>query len=277
MNGAPLLEVEDLRVAFHGAGERVEAVRGLSFALSAGEILGVVGESGSGKSATALALLGLLPKRVGALEARHVVFEGRDLTKLDEAQWNSLRGRRIALVPQDPMAALNPTLTIERQFWLIQRRTLADRAAARAKARDMLARMGLPEPERMLASYPFQLSGGQRQRVLIAAALINGPALLIADEPTTALDVTVQAEILALIEREARERMLGVIFITHSLGVAWRLCDRILVMRAGAMVECGAARDVLGAPREAYTRALIAALPGASPPRTRLAVAEAPP
>jgi ABC-type dipeptide/oligopeptide/nickel transport system ATPase component len=271
---APLLGVEGLCVEFQSGRTWMRAVDGVSFSIAPGEILGCVGESGSGKSATAAALLGLLPRRVGRVAAGAIRFAGRDLTRLREEDWLSLRGREIALVPQDPTSSLNPTMRIGRHMWLAQRGV--DKRDSLAHAVRSLARMGFAEPDAALRAYPFQLSGGQRQRVLLAMALLARPKLLIADEPTTALDVTVQAEILALIETMAREDGLSVLFITHNLGVAWRLCDRIMVMRAGRIVEAGPTRDILTAPQADYTRALIAAVPGAAPPRTRLTALRTP-
>jgi ABC-type dipeptide/oligopeptide/nickel transport system ATPase component len=265
---APLLDVEGLCVEFQSGRVWTRAVDGVSLSIAPGEILGCVGESGSGKSATASALLGLLPRRVGRVAAGAIRFGGRDLTGLSEENWLGLRGREIALVPQDPTASLNPTMRSGRHMWLAQRGT--EKREAMARAVQSLARMGFAAPDVALRAYPFQLSGGQRQRALLAMALLARPKLLIADEPTTALDVTVQAEILALIETMAREDGLGVLFITHNLGVSWRLCDRLMVMRAGRVVEAGLTQDILSAPQADYTRALIAAVPGAAPPRTRL-------
>lgn len=265
---APLVDVQGLCVEFRSGRGWMRAVDGVSFQIGAGEILGCVGESGSGKSATASALLGLLPRRVGRIPSGAIRFGDRDLTQLDEKGWLGLRGKEIALVPQDPMSALNPTMRIARHLHLAQRGL--DRREASARAAQSLARMGFDDPDAALRAYPFQLSGGQRQRVLLAMALLAQPKLLIADEPTTALDVTVQAEILSLIETAAQADGMSVLFITHNLGVAWRICDRIMVMRAGQIVEAGSANQVLSTPRADYTRALIASVPGAAPPRTRL-------
>ncbi|MDX2238705.1 MAG: ABC transporter ATP-binding protein [Hyphomonadaceae bacterium] len=271
---APLLQVADLRVAFRSGQSWSHAVDGVSFDIARGEILGCVGESGSGKSATATALLGLLPPRAARVSADALVFDGRDMTRLSEKEWLSLRGREVAFAPQDPMSALNPIMRIGRHMRLIQPR-IAPREA-HAAAASALQRMGFADPETILRAYPFQLSGGQRQRALLAMALLAKPKLLIADEPTTALDVTVQAQILDLIESTARADGLSVLFITHNLGVAQRLCDRLIVMRTGTIVESGATSEILSAPQHAYTRALLAALPGAAPPRTRLTQRAAP-
>jgi ABC-type dipeptide/oligopeptide/nickel transport system ATPase component len=193
------------------------------------------------------------------------------MAQAGEAQWRTVRGRQIALVPQDPTSALNPTLTIERQCWLMQRHA-RNRAEARRHSAECLAQVGLGDPESFLPRYPFQLSGGQRQRVLIAAALLHGAGLIIADEPTTALDVTVQAEILTLLKGLTRDSGLGMIFITHSLGVAAQLCDEVLVLRQGQVVERGPAAALLSNPGAQYTQALLAAMPGASAPRRKLPV-----
>lgn len=268
----PLLEVENLRVAFRAGAGPVEAVRGVTFSLPAAGVLAIVGESGSGKSATAAALIGLLPKN-GSITAGAVRFEGRDLALADEETWRAVRGRRVALVPQDPNAALNPTLQIGRQLALLDHVSL-NRPAARARAMDLLRAVGFPDPAAILARYPHEVSGGQRQRVLIAAALINDPVLIIADEPTTALDVSVQAEILALLKGTIAARRLALVFITHNLAVAAALADRVLVLRRGEMVEQGRAADVLRSPSSAYVRDLLAASPSSGPPRSRLAVAE---
>lgn len=266
------IEVENLHVTFTGAGGATLAVRDVSLSIASGEILGVVGESGSGKSALAMALLGLHPQRSCFVEARRIMIARQDLTKAGERDWRAVRGREIAWVPQDPSAALNPTLTIERQLWLLQRR-LRDRPAAAAEAAKKLAAMGLAEPNRILRSYPHQLSGGQRQRVAIASALIQNPKVIVADEPTTALDVTVQAEILALLRRLAADIGVAILFITHNLAVAGVLCDRLIVMRRGVIVETGATAELLSGPQSAYARDLLAAIPSASAPRQKLPLA----
>lgn len=269
---SPLVDVENLHVSF-GAGDGVvAAVRGVSFSLARSGVLAIVGESGSGKSATAAALMGLLPKS-GRITAGAIRFEGRDYARAEEAQWQEVRGRRIALIPQDPQGSLNPTLPIGRQLALLDHSS-ADATGRCARAEARLKDVGFDDPASILRRYPHQLSGGQRQRVLIAAALLNEPAFIIADEPTTALDVSVQAEILALLRQTIAQRGLALLFITHNLAVAAALADDIVVLRRGEMIEAGRAADVLRSPASAYVRDLLAAAPGVGAPRTRLAVSE---
>jgi len=256
----PLLEVTGLAVRFDTRDGPVHAVRGLDLSLAAGETLGVVGESGSGKSQAVLALLGLLAANGRA--GGRALFEGQDLLALDEAALNRVRGSRIGMVFQDPMTSLNPCLSIGTQMGLVlaAHRGLGRRAASR-EAAAMLDAVGIPDPARRLRQYPHELSGGMRQRVMIASVLLCRPALLIADEPTTALDVTVQAQILALM-RELRERFgTAIMLITHDLSVVAGLADRIMVMRRGECREQGSAGEVFHAPRDPYTRALLAAVP----------------
>jgi peptide/nickel transport system permease protein len=268
MTPTPVLAIEKLTVTFGGAGR--PAVDSISLNVARGEIAGIAGESGSGKSATALAILRLLPHRIGHIASGQIRLDGQDLAQLSERDMDKVRGRKLAYVPQEPMSALNPTLTIARQLTLGQRNHGLKSGPALQAAAAQLQAMGFPDPGRILASYPFQLSGGQRQRVLIAAAFLHDPLLLIADEPTTALDVSIQAEILDLLSARARERSTAVLLITHNLGVAWRYCDTLTVMRKGEIVERGDARAVLSSPAHAYTRGLIAALPGAGTPRRPL-------
>ncbi|MGE0716474.1 MAG: ABC transporter ATP-binding protein [Alphaproteobacteria bacterium] len=260
MTATPLLEVEDLRIAFSADGRPLPAVDGISFTLAPGETLGIVGESGSGKSLTALALMGLLPAGVAVSGA--VRFEGRDLTRLAEAERRRIRGNRIAMIFQEPMTALNPVFTIGEQIAEVfrQHRGLK-RAEARAEAVEMLRLVGIPAPERRAGDYPHQLSGGMRQRAMISIALACQPRLLIADEPTTALDVTIQAQVLDLL-RELRDRLgLALILITHSLGVVAEIADRVSVMYAGRIVEEGPTADLFARPRHPYTAGLLAGIP----------------
>lgn len=268
----PLLEVEDLHVAFRTPTRQVYAVRGVSFTAPAAGVIAVVGESGSGKSATAAALMGLLPRN-GRVSHGAIRFAGQDYAGANEKVWRAVRGRRIALVPQDPNAALNPTLTIGGQLAMLDH-VSADRTTARHRATGLLRSVGFEAPEVILARYPHEVSGGQRQRVLIAAALLNDPALIIADEPTTALDVSVQAEILHLLRTTVETRRLALLFVTHNLAVAAALADQILVLRRGEVVEAGDTKQVLTAPRSDYVRDLLAAAPSSGPPRSRLAVSE---
>jgi peptide/nickel transport system permease protein len=262
----PLLVVEDLRVSYPGPdGDRV-VVDGVSLTARRGEVLGLVGESGSGKSQTAFAILGLLspPATVGA---GRLDFADLDLTSLDGRGWNRLRGKRIGYVPQEPMSNLDPSFRIGFQLVEPMRRHLGlSSAAARAKALELLDRVGIADPERVLRAYPHQISGGMAQRVLIAGAVSCDPDLLIADEPTTALDVTVQAEVLDLMRSLQREREMGMILVTHDFGVVADICDRVAVMRAGRIVETAPARQLFGDPRHDYTRMLLdSTLEGAEP------------
>ncbi|MCC7256960.1 MAG: ABC transporter ATP-binding protein [Gammaproteobacteria bacterium] len=257
---APLLDVADLNVEFATPAGPLHAVRDLGFALQPGETLGIVGESGSGKSQAMLALLGLLAAN-GRASGR-AMFEGADLLALGETALDRVRGARIAMVFQDPMTSLNPYLTVGRQMGLVlaAHRALAGAPARRACA-EMLEAVGIPEAGRRLDQFPHELSGGMRQRVMIATALLCRPALLVADEPTTALDVTVQAQILALM-RDLRERFgTAVILITHDLSVVAGMADRLLVMQQGQCRETGPAAEIFAAPRDAYTRSLLAAVP----------------
>jgi ABC-type glutathione transport system ATPase component len=263
-----LLEIDQLGVAY---GESL-AVNDVSFSLEMGEILGLVGESGSGKSTMALAVMGLLPTG-SRLTAGSLQFRGQDLRRLAPPAWRALLGRRIAYVPQEPMTALNPVMPVGRQVDLVlANHGRGDRAMRRRLAEDSLAAMGLADPPRILASLPFQLSGGQLQRVLLAQAFALEPELLIADEPTTALDVTVQAEVLALLVDAAARRGTAVLFISHNIATVWQVTQRVAVMRHGRIVEAGATREVLGRPTHPYTRQLLAALPARSAPRTHLPV-----
>jgi oligopeptide transport system ATP-binding protein len=253
----PLLDVQDLRVAFHTRGGVVRAVQDVSFTVDRGETLGLVGESGSGKSVTCHALFGLVPRPPGRIEGGTARLDGTDLLACDAGALRSLRGRRMAMIFQDPMTALNPYLRVSEQLMeplFIHERT--PKAAARERALRALAEVGVPEPEARLRAYPHEFSGGMRQRVMIAMAMITRPDLLVCDEPTTALDVTVQAQILDLIRREQRANGTAVIFISHDLGVVAGLCDRVQVMYAGRIVERAPVRDLFYAPRHPYNRAL---------------------
>ena len=258
----PLLEVTDLRTYFHTRGGVHRAVDGVSFSVERGETLGFVGESGSGKSVTCASLLGLIPQPPGRIEGGRALFDGIDLLRCSPAEARAIRGKRIAMIFQDPMTSLNPYLRISEQLiepLLIHERI--SRAEARARGRAMLEAVGIPDPERRLDQYPHEFSGGMRQRVMIAMALITRPELLIADEPTTALDVTVQAQILDLIRRFQRELGMAVIFITHDLAVVSGLCDRVQVMYAGRIVERAGAAALFRHPRHPYTRALQRSIP----------------
>jgi peptide/nickel transport system ATP-binding protein len=255
-----LLTVTDLRVTLQTSRGPADALRGVSFALDKGDTAGLIGESGCGKSITALALMGLLPE--GAKVSGSIRFDGQELTQLDEAALCALRGRRVAMVFQEPMTALNPLHTVGHQIAEPLRLHLGLAARdARARALQLLERVRLPEPARRLDAYPHQLSGGQRQRVVIAIALACEPGLLIADEPTTALDVTVQREVLDLIAELVAERGMALLLISHNLGVMARTVRRLMVMYGGSVVESGTTREVFARLAHPYTRALFASRP----------------
>ena len=267
---APLLEIRNLRTRFRTDRGDLDAVRDVSFTLRAGETLGLVGESGSGKSVTGFSIMGLIDPP-GQVVGGEILFRGQDLTKLDEEAMRSLRGNRIAMVFQDPMMTLNPVLRISTQMIeTIRAHETIDDASARVRARDLLGAMGIPSPEARLDAFPHQLSGGMRQRVAIAIALINKPDLIIADEPTTALDVSIQAQILAEVQQLTRESGTALLWITHDLSVIAGIADEIAVMYAGRIVEQGSVDAVLDQPSHPYTAGLIGSLPGASAPGSML-------
>ena len=274
MTTPPLLQVEDLRTSFATSDGEHAALRGLSFVVSARETLAIVGESGSGKSVTALSILRLLKTPPARVSGR-ILFKGHDLLALSEAEMRRIRGDQISMVFQEPMSSLNPVMAIGAQIAeAIGLHQKVSRREAETRALAMLSRVGIPAPVRRMREYPHQLSGGMRQRVMIAIALACDPELLIADEPTTALDVTVQAQILEL-TRSLKDRLgSAVILITHDLGVVAQLADRVLVMYAGQVVEEGTTREIFADPRHPYTRGLLAAVPrlGSSrdPERRRL-------
>jgi oligopeptide transport system ATP-binding protein len=262
----PLLEVNDLRTFFHTRGGVLRAVDGVSFSLKAGATLGIVGESGSGKSVTGCSLMGLVPQPTGRIEGGSALFDGIDLLHCPPSTARSLRGRRIAMIFQDPMTSLNPYLRIGEQLIepLLIHETIS-RADARERGRRMLEAVGISDAATRMDRYPHEFSGGMRQRVMIAMALITRPQLLIADEPTTALDVTVQAQILDLIKRLQRELGMAVILISHDLAVVAGLCDRVLVMYAGRVVEMADVHSLFHHPRHPYTCALKRSIPSAQP------------
>ena len=257
-----LLDVRQLRVSFHTRNGVVQAVDDVSFAVSQGQTLGIVGESGSGKSVCCYALLGLIPMPPGRLDGGQALFDGRDLLTLPPAELRRVRGNEIAMIFQDPMTCLNPFLTVGEQMMepLLYHRG-ASRPQARERALALLEEVGIREPQRSIDAYPHQFSGGMRQRVMIAMALIAEPRLLIADEPTTALDVTVQQQILQLIAELRARRNLALIFISHDLGVVSALANDVLVMQRGRAVEQGPTTQLFAAPRSDYTRQLLAAIP----------------
>ncbi len=254
-----LLEVEGLRVQLPTAAGLVTIVNGVDYAVEPGEVFGVAGESGSGKTISMLALLGLLP--AGAVTDGRALFGGSDLLSLKRGELRDVCGREIGMVFQDPMTSLHPMLTIGRQLTEHVRRLGHDRRSAELRALELLDQVRIPDPRSALRAYPHQFSGGMRQRIAIAIALACGPKLLIADEPTTALDVTVQAGILRLLDRLRRENDLSVVLITHDLGVMSAIADRISIFYAGRVVEAGPREAVLQRPRHPYTRALLDALP----------------
>ena len=264
------LAVRDLSIAFPSAGGEVTVVRGVDLDLASGEIVGLVGESGSGKSLSALATLGLVPAP-GRIARGSIQLDGRELVGLPERELRPIRGRRLGLVFQEPSAALNPVLTIGTQIVeAIRAHRRVGRAAARARARDLLARLAVPDPDRRLREYPHQLSGGQRQRALIAIALAAEPDLLIADEPTTALDVTVQAQVLELFRDLRRDLGLGILLVTHDLAVVAETCDRVAVMYAGRVVEEASVTELFERPRHPYTAGLLRSRPRLDVGRGRL-------
>ncbi len=266
-----LMEVKDLTTRFHTEEGTVYAVNGVSYTLHEGETLGVVGESGCGKSVHALSIMGLIPKPPGEIPKGEVIFRGRDLLKLSPGKQRLVRGAEIAMVFQDPMTSLNPVLTIGRQITEALRLHLGmDNKQARERAAELLAMVGIPSAKDRLDDYPHQFSGGMRQRAMIAMGLSCNPQLLIADEPTTALDVTIQAQILDLVRRLRDKIGMAMIWISHDLGVVAGLADNVQVMYAGYIVERGIAKDVYGDPRHPYTVGLLGSLPRLDQKRERL-------
>ncbi len=253
-----MLEVKDLRICFTTDLGTVQAVRGLSFSLEKGKTLAIVGESGSGKSVTGRAIMGILPGNA-RVESGSILYGGRDLLQLSERELVPLRGRRIAMVFQDPLSSLNPIVRVGRQ--ITEAMGLRSRAEAKKKALALMEEVGIREPEKRFYQYPFEFSGGMRQRIVIAIALAADPEILICDEPTTALDVTIQAQILELLDRLKQQRQLSVLFITHDLGVVAHMADSVAVMYAGKIVEEGTAEEIFYDPRHPYTWALLSAMP----------------
>lgn len=257
-----LLEVKDLRVSFNTYNGEVQAVRGVSFDLNEGETLAIVGESGSGKSVTSSTLMGLLPKPQGIIKSGEILFQGEDLVKKSEKEMQRIRGKEISMVFQDPLSSLNPTMKIGNQIMegLIKHQKM-NRADAKKKAIELLHLVGIPQPEVRVNQFPHQFSGGMRQRVVIAIALACNPKILIADEPTTALDVTIQAQILELMKDIQKETNCSIIFITHDLGVVANVADRVAVMYAGKIVEVGTVDDIFYNPKHPYTWGLLGSMP----------------
>jgi peptide/nickel transport system ATP-binding protein len=261
MTSEPTLAVEDLRTWFHTRAGVIKAVDGVSFTVGAGKVLGLVGESGSGKTVTGFSILGLVDPP-GRIEGGRILYKGKNLVGLGEEEMRRLRGSRIAMIFQDPMMTLNPVLRVETQMVeAVQAHEKVSHDEARQRARDALGQVGIPSPEERLAAYPHQFSGGMRQRVAIAIALINRPDIIVADEPTTALDVTIQAQILYEAQKLCRQTGTALIWITHDLSVVASLADEICVMYAGRIVEHGSVDDVLDRPAHPYTQGLIGSVP----------------
>ena len=269
MSGEPLLSVRDLSVAFRQGEQELLAVDHVSFDIARGETLALVGESGSGKSVSALSILRLLPYPAASHPSGSILFHGDDLLARDEKALRKVRGNKITMIFQEPMTSLNPLHTIEQQIGeILDVHQGMGKAAAKARTLELLHEVGIQEPERRLGAYPHQLSGGQRQRVMIAMALANEPELLIADEPTTALDVTVQAQILELLAGLKTKNNMAMLFITHDLGIVRKVADRVCVMTGGKIVEAGPTKQIFDAPQHDYTKHLIAAEPKGRPPST---------
>lgn len=265
----PILDVTDLKTVFTTRGGEVHAVNSVSFDLEPGELLGVVGESGSGKSVTMMSLIGLLPSPPAEIRSGSVMFEGRDILKMTADELRDIRGSRIGFVFQDPMTSLNPVFSVGFQIMEPLRKHMGlSKSQARIRAVELLELVGIPDPAPRLSDFPHQFSGGMRQRVMIAIALACDPKVLIADEPTTALDVTIQAQILELV-RELRQKLgMAIIWITHDLGVIAGIADRVMVMYGGQIVEQAPVRELFSNPRHPYTRALLETLPSVTGQRT---------
>ncbi|WP_454691250.1 ABC transporter ATP-binding protein [Achromobacter aloeverae] len=277
--GDALLEVRDLRVAFHTRRGRAMVLNGVDFDVRRGETLCIVGESGCGKSMTALAILGLVPTPPGQIAGGEIRYDGRNLTALAPSAMRAIRGNRISMIFQEPMTSLNPVFTVGDQIGEpLRRHRGANARQAREQAVELLRAVGIPAPERRVREYPHQMSGGMRQRVMIAIALACEPDILIADEPTTALDVTVQAQIFDLLRDLQAKRGTSIVMITHDMGAVAEMADRVVVMYAGRIIEQGTTEQVLGTPRHPYTRGLIACLPelGASQAGERTVLPEIP-
>ena len=273
----PILQVKDLVVSFRAYAGKVQAVRGVSFDLYKGETLAIVGESGSGKSVTTKAVLGILPKN-GMIENGEIWYQGQDMVKYTEKDFYNIRGKKISLVFQDPLSALNPIMKIGKQ--IMEALTLSlkmSKADAKKKALELMKAVGIPEAEVRFEQYPFQFSGGMRQRIVIAIALASDPEILVCDEPTTALDVTIQAQILDLINEMKEKANVSVIFITHDMGVVANMADRICVMYAGKIVETGTVDEIFYEPAHPYTWALLSSMPDLDTKEKLFAIPGAPP
>src|SRR5215468_2153408 len=262
LDQAPLVDVRDLSVHFRSGGHTVKAVDGVSFRIGKGETVALVGESGSGKTVSALSIMRLLPYPAASHPSGEIVFAGKDLLRASLHQMREIRGEKISIIFQEPMTSLNPLHTIEKQVGEIMKLHHGlDDATTRGRVLELLGKVGLPNPEQRLGAFPHQLSGGQRQRVMIAMALANEPDLLFADEPTTALDVTIQAQILTLLRDLQARYGMALLLITHDLGIVRKMVDHVCVMSAGEIVEAGATREIFESPRHPYTRHLLAAEP----------------
>lgn len=276
------LEVKNLKVSFHTQSGKLLAVRSVSFHLKEGETLAIVGESGSGKSVTSKAVMGLLPKNA-SVEEGEILYGGADLLRLGEEEMTKIRGRKIAMIFQDPLSSLDPIMRIGKQITetILLNRQKGEKKCTKKEAKEralaLMNEVGIPEPETRFEQYPFELSGGMRQRIVIAIALSANPDVLICDEPTTALDVTIQAQILDLINRLKEERKLSVLFITHDLGVVARMADRVAVMYAGKIVEYGKAEEIFYEAKHPYTWALLSSVPSADSKERLEAIEGVPP
>lgn len=276
-NNETILKVKDLCISFNAYGGMVRAVRGVSFDLKRGETVAIVGESGSGKSVSIKAVMGILPPNA-VIDGGSIEYGGMDLTKVSEDEFHKIRGNRIGLIFQDPLSALNPIMKIGKQITeVLHLNEKISSAEAKARAIELMRAVGIPKAEQRFNQYPFQFSGGMRQRIVIAIALAGNPEILICDEPTTALDVTVQARILELINEIKADRNLSVIFITHDLGVVANMADRVNVMYAGKIVETGTSEEVFFEPAHPYTWALLSSMPDLQTKERLLAIPGTPP
>jgi len=261
MNNEKILEVKDLTVTFHSYAGNVQAVRGVSFDLYKGETLAIVGESGSGKSVTNRAIIGILAN-TAVVDKGQVLYKGKDLLPMTEKEWEKVRGKDISMIFQDPLSALNPVTKVGKQIaeiFILKHKL--PKAQAKKRALELMKEVGIPEPEKRYNQYSFQFSGGMRQRIVIAIALASNPEIMICDEPTTALDVTIQAQILKIIQKMQKEKNLSTVFITHDLGVVAHVADRVAVMYAGKIVEYGTVEEIFFDPRHPYTWSLMSSMP----------------
>lgn len=262
MNNGNLLEVKGLSTAFYIEGQRHNAISNIDLEVKKGEILGIVGESGSGKSVLSLSILKLLPEKIATIASGEVMYKDQRIDNLQAEQFNRVRGKEVAMIFQEPMTSLNPVFTIGSQLMeMLMLHLKLSKKEAKSKAIQLLKDVGIPRPDKIVDEYPHQLSGGMRQRVMIAMAVSCAPQLLIADEPTTALDVTVQAQILELLKRIQQDTQMGIIFISHDLGVISEICDRVAVMYAGKIVETATVEEIFTHPKHPYTKLLLKAIP----------------